>query len=356
MAFLRSLETLEPRLRVHYLEIGSDRANRRLFVDVVGHFRIESPAVPLTVVGSRAWVGYADAASTGQEIREEALRCLAQPCRDLLAALAGDPGSPAPPHNAPRLGGGLPRAVSIPLLGQVELRELSLPALTVALAAIDGFNPCAMWTLIFLIGLLLGMKDRRRMWLLGGVFIAGSAAVYFLFMAAWLNLLLFLGLVPWIRLAVGLLAIGGGAYYLREFVRSPGGACEVTDAEPRRRIMERLRALAQDRQLLLAMGGILVLAFAVNLIELICSAGIPAVYTQVLALSPMPGWQYHGYLLLYILVFMLDDLVIFFAAMATLQMAGVTGKYARWSHLLGGATMLAIGALLILRPEWLVFG
>ncbi len=350
------MEALNPRLQVHYLEIGGDSSNRRLFAGVVRHFRIDQPAVPLTVVGGRAWVGYGDAGSTGREIRAEALNCLSEPCKDMVASLGVDSDSPDPLQNTPQLQGALPQAFSIPFLGEVEMRDLSLPALTLVLGAIDGFNPCAMWTLIFLMGLLLGMKDKRRMWLLGSVFIAGSAMVYFLFMAAWLNLLLFLGLVLWIRAAIGLLAFAGGAYYLRQFFVNPEGAREVTAAEPRRRVMERMRALAQDRQLLMAMGGILLLAFAVNLIELVCSAGIPAVYTQVLALTSMPRWQYYGCLLLYVLVFMLDDRVIFFASMVTLHMTGLTGKYARWSHLLGGVTMVTIGALLILRPEWLVFG
>ena len=98
------------------------------------------------------------------------------------------------------------------------------------------------------------------------------------------------------------------------------------------------------------------LAFAVNLVELLCSAGIPAVYTQVLALSNLPVWQYYAYLALYILVFMLDDLFVFVVAMKTLQVTGATTRYVRYSHLAGGAVLLAIGALLLLRPEWLMFG
>lgn len=146
-----------------------------------------------------------------------------------------------------------------------------------------------------------------------------------------------------------------GAYYLREFLRNPELACEVTRPEQRRRILGRLRYLAAERSFLLAVTGILLLAFVVNLIELVCSAGIPAVYTQVLAMSELDVWQYYGYLGLYVLVFMLDDLVVFATAMATLQLNGLAGRYARYSHLLGGIVLVIIGALLILRPEWLSF-
>jgi hypothetical protein len=242
------------------------------------------------------------------------------------------------------------------MLGDIALRGLSLPALTVVLGAVDGFNPCAMWTLVFLIGLLVGMRDKMRMWVLGAAFIAASAAVYFVFMAAWLNLLLFLGMLLWIRLAVGAVAIAGGAYYLREYWVNRDGVCKVTSQARRQRVLGRLRALASERSFLLSLGGIVLLAFAVNLIELLCSAGIPAVYTQVLAYNRLPAWQYYAYLVLYILVFMLDDLIVFFSAMATLQVTGLGTRYVRWSHLIGGVLLLAIGALLWLRPDLLMFG
>jgi hypothetical protein len=213
-----------------------------------------------------------------------------------------------------------------------------------------------MWVLVFLIGLLLGMEDRFRMWVLGTAFIAGSALVYFLFMAAWLNFLLFIGAVVWVRAAVALVALGGGFYYLREYFRNPAAVCKVTSPQARRRVFESLRKLATESRFWLALAGIVALAFAVNLVELLCSAGIPAVYTQVLALSHLPAWQHYAYLSLYIFVFMLDDLFVFVVAMTTLQVTGVTTRYVRFSHLAGGVVLLAIGALLLLRPEWLMFG
>jgi hypothetical protein len=106
----------------------------------------------------------------------------------------------------------IPKVLKLPVFGEISLARVSLPILTVMLAAVDGFNPCAMWALVFLISLLVGLRDRFRMWVLGGIFIITSGAVYYLFMAAWLNLLLFFGMLFWIRLAVGLLALSGGAY------------------------------------------------------------------------------------------------------------------------------------------------
>jgi hypothetical protein len=210
-----------------------------------------------------------------------------------------------------------------------------------------------MWVLVFLIGLLLGLNDRFRMWSYGAAFLLTSGAVYFLFMAAWLNLFLFLGSLAWIRLVVGLFALGAGTYYLREFVRNPDAACRVTTAGERQRVMDRLRRAVSDRSFLMAILGIMALAVAVNLIELLCSAGIPAVYTQVLALSDLSPLAYYAHLALYIAVFMLDDTVIFVAAMLTLQATGLAMSYSRWSHLIGGMVLFVIGLLLVLKPEWL---
>lgn len=224
------------------------------------------------------------------------------------------------------------------------------------MGALDGFNPCAMWTLLFLISLLLGMKDKKRMWILGATFIVASASVYFMFMAAWLNLILFLGLVIWVRIIIGLIAMIGGGYSLKEFIFNKNSGCKITGNEKRQKVFDKMRLAIQQNSLWLALGGIILLAFAVNLVELICSAGLPAVYTQILALNQMNNWQYYLYILLYILFFMIDDLLLFFVAMFTLQMTGITTKYARFSRLIGGLIMLAIGLMLIFKPGWLMFG
>ena len=121
-------------------------------------------------------------------------------------------------------------------------------------------------------------------------------------------------------------------------------------------MFSKLKKIIQEKHFLIALGGLIILAFAVNLVELICSAGLPAVYTQVLTLSNLSTWQYYSYLALYIFVFMLDDLFVFFAAMITLQFTGISGKYSRASHLIGGIVMLIIGILMIFKPELLMFG
>lgn len=356
--FLQKLEQEYSQVKIYDFEIYKNAENRQLLVDLGKKLNIDIRGVPFTLVGEKHFVGWYDEKSTGKAI-EEAMQCvLRDGCQDLGQEILSidhqhqeDGECDCEEEKSP-----LPQKLKIPLLGEIETKNFSLPILTIVIGALDGFNPCAMWVLLFLISLLLGMKDRKRMWILGTAFIVASASVYFLFMVAWLNFILFIGIVIWVRILIGLVALGGGGYSLREYFLNPQAGCKVTGTEKRKRIFEKLKNITHQKSFYLALGGIILLAFAVNLVELICSAGLPAVYTQVLALSSLAKWQYYLYILLYVFVFMLDDLFVFFVAMTTLQMTGITTKYSRYSRLIGGILMLIIGLLLIFKPAWLMFG
>ena len=246
--------------------------------------------------------------------------------------------------------------VRIPVLGELNVADLSLPILTLVIAALDGFNPCAMWVLMFLIGILLGMKERVRMWILGGAFMLTSGLVYFLFLAGWLNFYLFLGLTAWMRVVVGLVALLAGIYYLHDYRVNKMGACKVTGGEKRKFVFEEIKILVGKKNFLVSLMGMVVLAVVVNLVELVCSAGLPAIYTQVLTMTMLPTWQYYLYLVFYVGVFMIDDVIVFVGAMVTLRAIGVQGKYSRYSHLVGGILMVIVGLLMVLAPEILMFG
>lgn len=120
--------------------------------------------------------------------------------------------------------------------------------------------------------------------------------------------------------------------------------------------MDAFRSITQQDKLVWAVLGMMVLAVGVNLIELLCSAGVPAVYTQILTLNDLSASTHYLYICLYISVFMLDDIAIFATAMFALRVSGLTGSYARYSHLIGGVVLMAIGAIMLLRPELLTFG
>lgn len=358
---LEELSKQYSNIRVYDFEVWKSEQNRKLLVEVGSTLKVDVPGVPFTVIGDVTFSGFSELI-TSEQIKERVHYCSSNSCPDSIADIVGTSEKNAspeavlikPPQEEKQTT--IPEKVVIPILGAVFIKNLSLPVLTIVLGALDGFNPCAMWTLMFLISLLLGMQDKKRRWLLGSAFIIASAFVYFLFMTAWLNLLMFLGFIVWVRIIIGLIAIGGGAYNLREYVVNKDNTCKVTGGAERQKVFTRLKDITHERQLFIALGGIVLLAFAVNLVELVCSAGLPVIFTQILTLSQLAPWQYYGYMLLYILIFMLDDLLVFFTAMITLELSGLSTKYSRISHLIGGALMVGIGLLLIFKPELLMFG
>ena len=351
--FLGRLQRTDKNIKVVALEVSTSRENLELLKKVGKSLHVDIPGVPFTVIGDQYVVGWQEDETTGrvlekaiQEVRDREVPDLVA---KLLAAVA-----PAPPALMDKKP--IPETLTLPLFGEVQLKYLSLGLLTIIIGLLDGFNPCAMWVLFFLINLLLGMGDRRKMWTLGSAFILASGAVYFLLMTAWLNVLIFFGFIFWIRIIIGLVALFAGGYNLKEYWTDTSGTCTLSQGDRRQHTMERIKEVIQTRKFWWALIGIVLLAFMVNLVELICSAGFPVVYLQILSLTPLPIWQYYLYILLYIVVFMLDDMVVFVVAMITLQMLGVTTRYKRLSHLIGGLLMLVIGVLLIFRPGWLLFG
>lgn len=356
--FLEKLEQKDSRIEVNSYEVLSSEENRQLMIDFGKKLGVEISGVPFTVVGEKYFTGWLSEDYTGEQIKEAIKEVKGSNYRDIgeeILSSKEQKGENKIKSSQKRVESTIPEKIKVPFLGEIQTKNLSLPLFTVLLGALDGFNPCAMWALLFLISLLLGMKDRKKMWIFGVTFIVASAAVYFIFMAAWLNLLLFIGFILWVRILIGLLALFGGGYNLKEYFTSPEATCKVTKSDNKQKIFEKLKEFVNKKNFYLAFGGIIVLAFAVNLIELVCSAGLPAVYTQVLTLSDLSQWQYYLYILLYIFIFMLDDLVVFFVAMITLKMTGITTKYSRWSHLVGGILMIIIGLLLIFKPSWLMF-
>ena len=352
--FLENLDNTHPGIEIKSYKVNQPEAIQLLQI-AKKTLNADLRWVPLTIIGNQQIIGFESPDTTGLLINKAVEKAQQENYPDIFQAAAS---TKTPPHSSDSssLIKPVSETINIPLLGQVKIRNLSLPALTVLLGVLDGFNPCAMWALLFLISLLLSMKDRNRMWVLGTTFIVTSAFVYFLFISAWLNLFLFLGFILWVKIIVGLIALIAGSYNLREYFINKDAVCKVTQGKKRQAIFARLKKITQKKDFFLALGGIVFLAFVINLVELVCSAGLPAIYTQVLTLSNLPTWQYYGYLLIYIFFFMIDDLFIFFAAMKTLKMVGIESKYAHYSHLIGGLIMLFIGLLMIFRPELLIFG
>ena len=350
--YFGEIKKVYPNINIRAFEVTNYPENSQLVSLVSKKLNADITSIPFTVVGDQYISGWYNEEITGKEIEQAIKNELENPSSDDIRKFIKSRVSREMPLNS----NFTPQKLKMPFVGEIDTKNLSLQVLTIVIAAIDGFNPCAMWVLLFLISLLIGMKNKKKMWILGSVFIISSAVVYFLFMTAWLKLFIFLGFVSWIRIAIGIIALLAGYYNLREYYKNPSGGCTVIGDTKRQGIFEKIKKIIQEKHFLLAILGIIILAFSVNLVELICSAGLPAIYTQILAANNLAPWQHYSYLMLYIFIFMLDDLFVFFAAMITLELTGISTKYVRISRLIGGIIMFIIGILMILRPDILMFG
>ncbi|MBS3136778.1 hypothetical protein J4401_07540 [Candidatus Woesearchaeota archaeon] len=243
--------------------------------------------------------------------------------------------------------------INLPFFGEIDAKDYSLAALAMILGLVDGFNPCAMWVLVYLISMIMGMNDKRKIWLIVGSFLLASGTLYFLFMTAWLNVFLFIGYLRPVTLAIGLFAIGVGINDLKKYFTTKGNlVCDIGDQKSKGKTMDKIKQIVSSPITLSSIAGIIVLAFAVNSIEFVCSSGIPAVFTQVLASSSLEAWQHYAYILLYDLFFMLDDLIIFGLAVFAVN-SNLGEKYARHCKLIGGAILLILGLIMVFNPALL---
>jgi hypothetical protein len=207
----------------------------------------------------------------------------------------------------PERDAGTGETIEVPLVGLVSARDLGLPAFTVLLGLLDGFNPCAMWVLLFVLSLLVNLRDRLKMAVIGGTFVLVSGIVYFAFMAAWLNLFLLVGISRTAQILLGVIAGAIGTLNVKDFIVAARGPSLAIPASARPGIYARVRAVVMAEHLVPALGGVVVLAVLVNIVELLCTAGFPAIYTRILTLRELPAWKYYGYLLLYNVAYVLDD-------------------------------------------------
>lgn len=294
-------------------------------------------AVPTTFIGPYVITGFDTAATTGVTLE-----------RAIMAYLWDDPSLFDAQEQGQKH-----QSVAVPLLGEINSADYSLLSLAVILGLVDGFNPCAMWVLVYLISLILTLKERKKVWLLAGTFVGASGILYFLFMTAWLNVFLFLGYIRILTLLIGLVAIGVGILNIREYLRTKGElACTIGNVESKKATMGKIERLVSAPLTVFTLFNIIVLAFIVNSIEFACSAALPAIFTHTLALSNLPTLQYYGYILIYDFFFMLDDLIIFSLAVLAIN-TGLGQRYAKYCKIIGGIVLLLLGGIMVFYPELL---
>lgn len=313
-------------INIYKFEVWYNDDNAKMLDEVKKEFNSHSTSIPFTIIGEYYYTGFSDV--TASEI-ENKIKEYANLERN--------------------------STINLPILGNVDSKSVSLPLVAIILGFIDGFNPCAMWILLFLINMLFNLQNKRKRWVLGYTFLIVSGLVYFLSMLG-INFVLSVFAVNWIKIILAIFILIAGMINLRKYLktRKEEAGCSVVDHKKRKNLITKIRKIIDSKSFILAFLGVIVLAISVNLIELACSLGFPMIFSELLTLNDISGGLKIIYLLIYIFFYMIDDLFVFTISMITLQATGITNKYNKLCTLISSIIMIIMGLLLILKPEWLM--
>ncbi len=344
-----------------YLNIATDSEAAALYDQVVAKHGV-SKVTPITVVGAELFVGYNSDRTTGENIRNALTAAQTGEIRTLKDHLERAPVSSGTFEGGCsglgcEAGSFSEYTFDLPLVGLVDLKSFSLFTLSLVLGTIDGFNPCAMWVLITFLVLLSQAGSRQKMVLMAGIFIVAEAVMYNFILNAWYKTWDFVALDAIVTPVVGLLALGGGLFFLSRWRKNKSTqlVCDITNIDTQMKTIGRFKAIASQPVTVASILAILVIAFSVNVIEFACSIGIPQAYTKILEINALTFIERQWFILVYTFGYMVDDFLVFGLAIwgyDKLQSHG--GRYAQLSLLIGGTLMVLLGLVLIINPTLLM--
>lgn len=357
--FLDGLKRDRPTLEIREYEVWYNKKNALFMSDMLRAYDVQSSGVPVTCVGDRVFSGFS--AQTGNSIEKAIEECGTVSCRDpaekLRNAVQPKPAAQRPSFSAvtaPTAGQAKEEtSVTIPLMGAISTQTSSLPLLTLVIAGMDSFNPCAFFVLLSLLGLLVHAGSRNKMLVIGGVFVFFSGVIYFLFMAAWLNLFLVMGHVAVITTIAGWVSMIIAAINIKDFFLFKQGLSLTIPDSARPKLFDRMRRLLRSTSLLSILIGTTVLAVVANSYELLCTAGFPMVFTRILTLKNLTPASYYLYLILYNIVYVVPLFIIVLGFTLTLGKRQLSEWQGRVLKLVSGAMMLGLGAVLLVNPALL---
>lgn len=345
-------------IRIIDREVWYNKQNAGFLAGMAKSYNVKASGVPFTFIGENAFVGFSDHTKT--QIEESIRRCLSAPCIDPALVAQGrislDKKGPSTRTGETAENTGdlacqdRNRTVFIPWIGNLDASELSIPVMTVVIAALDSFNPCAFFVLFSLLGLLVHAQSRRKMFLIGSEFVFFSGFIYFLFMAAWLNVFLVMGQIEIITKIAGAIAIIIAAINIKDFFVFRKGISLTIPDSAKPKLFDRMRRLMKSSSVFSIIMGTAILAVAANSYELLCTAGFPMVYTRILTLKNLSGFSYYMYLVFYNLVYVIPLAVIVIIFIVTLGRKFLTEQQGRLLKLLSGTMMLGLGGVLLFEP------
>ena len=340
--FLKKMqEKYKDEINIYQYEVWYNQTDQQYLVKLGKRINKTFKSVPLLFIGEDYYVGYSTFIAF--DIENTIRKNLGY---ELITNSSGESATAIEIEND--------HIYNIPFLGIKSASDISIPILAIVLGLVDGFNPCAMWILLFLINILLGLKSRKKMFLFGFAFLFTSAFVYFLSMLG-INFVLGISSITIIRDIIAVVALIVGITNLYNYFKTKDETgCHVVDDKKRKRIISKIKAAVNKKNVILGLTGIIILAASVNIIELACSLGFPAIFAEILALNHIHGIKKLVYILIYIFFYMFDDMLVFTISIMTLKFTAISTKFNKYSKLICGIIMILMGLLLLIKPEILL--
>ncbi len=322
-------EKYQDKINIYKYEVTENIQNKKIMQELKNTFDIANNGVPFTVIGENYILGF------NETYKEEFITII----NKYLSDNTDNTNKNKTTEN-----------YNIPIIGKTN----SVILIAIILGFIDGFNPCAMWILLLLINMCISIKDKKKMITVCLTFIITSGLIYFLSMIG-LGLIIDLTTITYIRNVIAVLAIILGIYNLLTFIKERNKTgCHIVKNEKRKNIISKINNILKHNNILLLIGGAFLLATSVNIIEMACSLGFPTIFLEILTINKIKGLLKIFYLLIYIFFYLIDDLIVFIISIKAFSAKGISTKYNKYVHLIGGIIMIILGLLLILKPEWIM--
>ena len=345
-----------PWLTLKRYSVKDNRDHARLYFNTAKSLGVEALSTPGFLFCRQVVIGYDSAETTGRQLAEAMQACherrLNEPAPVAGASTAtGGTGTTSVASAAEEKAG---TTVSLPFVGSIDAKALSLPVLTVVLAGMDAFNPCAFFVLLFLLSLLVHARSRTRMAIVGGTFVLFSGLVYFVFMAAWLNVFLIAGELRVITFIAGLVALLVAVLNIKDYFWFKAGPSLSIPDSAKPGLFKRMREVVTTGNMGPMLAGTVLLAIVANSYELLCTAGFPMVYTLTLTKAhDLSTWQYYAWLGVYNVIYVIPLLVIVTVFTKTMGARKLSEAEGRLLKLISGFMMLGFALVLLLTPSLL---
>jgi glutaredoxin len=334
--FLPNLAKHYPQLQLVVHSIDQSPSAKQELIERSKKAGVWPPGVPTFIFSNRVHVGFNSAENTGPE---------------LIALINEEVTSKK--YSSTQLTKSTQTGIESQVLGNISVDRFGLPLFTFAIGLLDGFNPCAMWVLLFLLSLLVHLHDRKKMVIIAGTFVLVSGFVYYVFIAAWFNLFMFIGISKTLMRILGGVALLIASINIKEFFSEKATFSLSIPETVKPGLYSRMRKIINAHSLMLSVLGVIVLAILVNFIELLCTAGFPALYIGILTQQELSTGMYYGYIGLYIFGYILDDTIMVTIAVMALSSQKLSMVAGQRLKLLSGSVMFILGLVMLLRPSWL---